>query len=174
MNMSKEKVCGVKLKGEKQEECSVAILGEELETFSTKDDSEIVERISEEQPSVVAFTNPLTKPKDKDFRDDEQELVEDGHSFLPPSMFDNQLIERTVYIKKAIQQNYRPQVIETRPKVSSDILNIENDRDLELLGIKTEDIETMEEFESVVAAITARKYLKNSCKDKGFIVPVQE
>ena len=169
--MESEKVCGIRLTGDKDRECSVAVLGEELETFSTEDDREIVERVSEERPAVVAFTNPHTRRTEKGFREDEEELVDEGYSFLPPSMFENDLLERTEFIKKSIQQNYRPEFIETRPEVSSEILGIENDRDLEMLDMDTGEIESVGEFEAVMAALTARMYTENDYEDKGFIVP---
>lgn len=169
--MKSEKVTGIKLTPEKQVPCSVAILEEKLETFSTTEDQEIIENIAKEQPSVVAFTNPHIRREEKGFREDEEELVDKGHSFLPPSMFDNNLIERTVFIKKSIQQQYQPKFIETRPEVSSDILGIEDDRDLEMLGIDTESIESMGEFEAVIAALTARMYTENDYENKGFIIP---
>ncbi len=174
LGMSVEKVCGIKLTGSKEEECSVAVLGEELKTLSTKDDSEIIELVVEEMPSVVAFTNPFTKRNDKGFREKEKKLVDDGHSFLPPSMFDGNLIERTFYIKKVLENRYGPQFIETRPKITSEVLGIEEDRDLDLLGIESSGIKNMKEFEAVLAAYTARKFLENDYVDRGFIFPKED
>ncbi|MDY6770431.1 MAG: hypothetical protein SV186_00570 [Candidatus Nanohaloarchaea archaeon] len=171
--MSEETFCGIVLSGSKDEPCSIAFLSEELETFSETDDERILELISERRPSVVAFTvPPVGADVDEGFREDEQEMVEEGHSFLPPEMRDNDEMERALFLKNSLQrEGFLHDVIECRPMITAEILDIEGDDDLEELGVPTGEIMSMKEFEAVLAAVTAKFYANDSFEEKDFIVP---
>ncbi len=173
--MSSEKVCGIKVSGKKDGECCVAFLYDNsLTVFSSSDDKFIVDKIVDERPSVIVFTNPAEVPKEEGFRESEEDLVEEGYSFLPRDMFGRGVIERSVFLANSVKQKYQPEVISCRPRISSEALDVSDDSDLKDLGLKVEKVESMEEFEAVVAALTGEKYLDNSFVNKGFIIPKKE
>jgi len=171
--MAEDVFCGLVLSGDRQTPCGVAFLGEGLETFTETDDERILEFIEDRRPTVVAFTVPTDGSNVQEgFREDEQEMVEEGHSFLPPSMHDKAELERALFLRNSLQRlGFLHDVIECRPMISAEVLGVEGDQELEDLGVPTEDIRTMREFEAVLAAVTAKFYANDQYEEKDFIVP---
>ncbi|MDY6777789.1 MAG: hypothetical protein SVU32_03925 [Candidatus Nanohaloarchaea archaeon] len=170
--MADETFCGIVLSGDEDQRCGLAFLSDRVETFSETDDDRILELIEERRPAVIAFTAPLNEPGIEGFREDEEELVDEGYRFLPPDLRDRDEMERTQFMMNAIKRlGFMPEVIECRPKITADILDIEGDDDLEEFGVETGAIHNMTEFEAVLAAITAKFYENDQFRDKGVIVP---
>jgi predicted nuclease with RNAse H fold len=109
---------------------------------------------------------------DEGFREGEEDMVEEGHAFLPAEMHDNDEMERALFLKNSLQRSgFMHEVIECRPMVSAEVLGIQGDDELGDLGVPTEGIRNMREFEAVVAAVTAKFYANDRFEEKGFIVP---
>ncbi|MDY6789098.1 MAG: hypothetical protein SVV03_03995 [Candidatus Nanohaloarchaea archaeon] len=174
--MSEDVFCGLVMQKEKGIPCGVAFISDELECFSEKEDKRILEMVADRKPEVVAFTTPLKADhKLKGFSDEEEELVDEGYSFLPRDMHDQAEMERTEFMKNSLKRHApESEIIECRPMVTAEILGIEGDPDLEDLGMNTENIHSTTEFEAVLAAITAKYYANNMYRDKGFVVPKEE
>lgn len=171
--MTDEVYCGLALFGDKETPCGIAFLSDSVDTFSETDDEEILELVEEHRPAIIAFSTPLRGPvKEKGFNEDEEELVDEGHSFLPRSMMDKKELERAVFLKNSIKRlGITPDFIECRPLVTSDVLDVNGDEDLEDLGVTTGAIHNTQEFDAVLAAITAKFYANDQYEEKGFIVP---
>lgn len=163
---------GIILSGDSDTPCSLAFLSDTVDTYTVKDDERIVELIKEHSPRFLAFSNPLHGPDvDDGFRDDEEELVDDGYSFRPPAMHDNDKLERTVFLKNTLKKTVMPEMIECRPRITAEVLDIEEDEDLADFGLIVDAIRSMREFEAVLAAITAQFYAQDQYEEQGFIVP---
>ncbi len=171
--MADDTFCGIVLSGDAGTRCAVAFLSDELETFTEKDDQRLLELIEERKPVVVAFTVPMEGSNVQEgFRDGEQDMVDDGHAFLPVEMRDNDEMERALFLKNSLQRSgFMHEVIECRPMISAEVLGVQGDDELEDLGVPTDDIHNMTEFEAVMAAVTAKFYANDRYEEKGFIVP---
>jgi len=171
--MVNDTFCGLVLSGDAETRCAVAFLSDELETFTEKDDQRLLELIEERTPMVVAFTVPPEGSNVQEgFRENEKDMVEEGHRFLPPEMRDNDEMERALFLKNSLQRSgFMHEVIECRPTISAEVLDIQSDDELEDLGVPTEGIHNMTEFEAVLAAVTAKFYANDRYEEKGFIVP---
>lgn len=175
--MSETVYCGIKVSGERERPCGIAFLGEELETFSETDDERILELLDERQPSIIAFSVPIqgSGRTPDGFTEQEQELVDEGHSFLPRDHKDNQEMERALFLKNSIKRlGFMPEMMECRPRVTADELGIHTDAELEDHGIPAEEISSTWEFDAVLAALTAKLYDNEHFEEKGFIVPRME
>lgn len=174
--MSGETFCGLVMQKSKDIECGVAFLSDKVECFSEKDDKNILKLIKERDPDVVAFNTPLkAKKTDKEFREGEEDLIEEGFSFLPREMHDRNKLERTEFMKNTLKREVpQAEIIECRPMITAEVLGIEGDDELEDLGLETEDIHSTTEFEALLAAITAKYYANEMYRDKGFVLPKEE
>lgn len=165
--------CGIILTGDTEEDCSVAFIDEGVtETFSCSTNDEIVELIEEKKPEVVALNAPPEREEGKEFRGGDRDLIDEGHAILPQGMRDNAVLERADHLARMIEASgVGTVIIETNARVSSDILGLEGDEDLEGLGVDTACIETVWEYDAVVLAVVARLYSNNRCVDHGIVVP---
>lgn len=175
--MSETVYCGIKVSGEREQPCGIAFLGEELETFSETDDERILELLDERRPKIIAFSVPIqgSGRTPKGFTEAEQELVDEGHSFLPRDHKDSKELERALFLKNSIKRlGFMPEMMECRPRVTADELEIHTDAELEEHGIPADGIESTWEFDAVLAALTAKLYDNEHFEEKGFIVPRME
>ncbi len=165
--------CGLVMQKSKDIDCGVTFLSDKVECFSEKEDESIVELIKERKPDVVAFNAPLNVSKTGEgFKKGEKDLIEEGFSFLPRSMHDSDKLERTEFMKDILKRKVpQAEIIECRPMITAEVLDIEGDKDLEELGIDTDEIHNTKEFEALLAALTAKYYANEMYRDKGFIVP---
>jgi len=173
--MSEETFCGIKVSGERETPCGLAFLSDDVETFSETDDEQILKLIEERQPKIIAFSTSMQRSRPGEgFSEDEDELVDEGHSFLPRGMVDKDEIERAIFLRDSIKRlSFIPEMIECRPAVTMEALDIEGDADLEDFGIETSSIHNTQEFDAVLAAVTAKFYANDRFKEKGFVVPEQ-
>lgn len=170
--MSDDVYAGVILSGDPETPCALAFLGDAVETYSVTDDEKIVEVIEDHEPRFLAFGHPMQGPDvDEGFREGEEELVDDGYSFRPQEMHDADKLERTVFLRNSLKRTVMPEMIECRPRITANILDIEDDGDLKDFGLTVKKIHSMQEFEAVLAAITAQFYAQDQYEDQGFIVP---
>lgn len=174
--MSDDTFCGLVMQKSKDIDCGVAFLSDKVECFSETEDRDILELIKERKPDIIAFNTPLKASKtDQKFREGEQDLIDEGFSFLPRSMHNKHKLERTEFMKNTLKREVpQAEIIECRPMITAEVLDVEGDEDLENLGIETEEIHSTIEFEALLAAITAKYYANEMYRDKGFILPEQE
>jgi len=166
--------CGIKVSGERERPCGIAFLGDELETFSETDDERILELLEERKPNIIAFSVPIqgAGPTPEGFTEQEQELVDEGHTFLPRGQTDTREMERALFLKNSIKRlGFMPEMLECRPRVTADELGIHTDDELEDHGIPSEDISSTWEFDAVLAALTAKLYDNELYEEKEFIIP---
>ncbi|MCJ7450320.1 MAG: hypothetical protein MUP58_01115 [Candidatus Nanohaloarchaeota archaeon QJJ-9] len=171
--MTDEVFCGLVITGEKEKPCGVAFLNDDLESFSVTEDEEILTLMDKHKPDVIAFNVPLTGPgKTEGFREDEEDLVDEGYSFLPPAVHDDMKLERAVFLKNSIKRmEFMPELVECRPELTSEILKVKSDAELEDRGFDPSPVSNVREFNAVLAAITAKLYSNDGCVDKGVLVP---
>lgn len=172
--MSDTVYCGIKVSGEREQPCGVAFLGDDLETFSETDDERILELLEDRRPTIVAFSAPIQGGgrKPEGFTDDEQDLVDEGHTFLPREQHNTDEMERTLFLKNSIKRlGFMPEMLECRPRVTAQRLEAHDDAALEAYGIPTDGIRSTWEFDAVLAALTAKLYDNQMFAEKGFIVP---
>jgi len=65
----------------------------------------------------------------------------------------------------------RPEVIRFEPQITADELAIHDDSALGSYGVDSSKIESAEQFDAMLGAITARFYEQNQVKDLGVIIP---
>ncbi|MFB6265693.1 MAG: hypothetical protein ABEI07_01265 [Candidatus Nanohaloarchaea archaeon] len=171
--------CGIVLSGDLSEDSQVAFLEKDsLETFSVSTNDEIVELLEGRRPEVTALNAPPEKVgrgKTGQFREGEQDLVEEGHSILPQGMRDSAVLERAEHLSRSIEAaGVGTTIIESVPRLAASILDLSGDEDLERLGVSTGEIENVGEYDAVVLAVVAALYADNRCEDHGIVVPEGE
>ncbi|MFB6208096.1 MAG: hypothetical protein ABEJ69_01990 [Candidatus Nanohaloarchaea archaeon] len=163
---------GIILSSEPEKDCSVAFLGDELETFSVKTNEEIVELVMERKPDVVAV-DAGGEEAPEEFTENEEALKDEGYVFTPHS-HQNEKRKRLEALKNQLFKEMgaeQPEFIRFDPQISSEELAIHGDSGLESLSVDTSDIESAEEFDAVLGAVTARFYTQNNVRDMGIIIP---
>ncbi|MFQ3275668.1 MAG: hypothetical protein ACI9SF_000822, partial [Candidatus Nanohaloarchaea archaeon] len=143
----------------------------QVETCSIKDTGEIVDKIVERKPEVLA-ADCGTELSGKDLTQDEEELKEEGYSFTP-SANEKKKVERLRAIDRSLKHHMDnpPEIIRFDPFISSQELALDGDKSIESLGIETSGIESSREFDAVVGAITAQFYSQNQYSESGVVIP---
>lgn len=165
-------ISGLILTDNEEEESHLAFLDDEgVETCSMKDTGEIVEKVKEEKPEILA-ANCGTELSRKELTEKEQELKEEGHVFTPSSN-EKKKVERMRAIERSLQHHMDrpPEIIRFDPRISSEELALHGDEGLESYGLDTSGIESSRQLDAVVGAVTARFYSENQFEDLGVIVP---
>lgn len=165
-------IAGLILTATEQEESHLAFLGDEgVETFSIKDTGEVVDKIQEKEPEVLA-ANCGTELGSQELTKKEKKLKEEGYSFTPSSV-DEKKVERMRAIDRSLKHYMEkpPEIIRFDPRISSEELALHSDEALESYGIDPSDIDSSRQFDAVVGAVTARFYSENQFEDLGVIVP---
>lgn len=165
-------IAGLILKDKPGADCGLAFLEEELETYSVESNEEIIELLDEHKPEVVAV-NASDKTSIKEFNKKEKELREEGHIFTPIS-HESELVKRFEALKAGCQQSLgpdMPEFVRFEPRITADELAIHNDDGLASFGLETENINSSDEFDAVLGAVTARFYQQGQFEDLGVVVP---
>lgn len=165
-------IAGLILTDTEEEESHLAFLDNEgIETYSMKDTGEIVDRLVEKQPEIIA-ADCGTELSGQELTQQEQELKEEGYSFTPSSV-EKKKVERMRAIERSVQHHAEkpPEIIRFDPRISSEELDLHGDNSLESFGIDPSNINSSKQFDAAVGAVTARFYAENQFEDLGVIVP---
>ncbi len=164
-------IAGLILTSDGEKKCNIAFLGDKTETFSVKTNSEIVEKIEEFQPEIVAV-NVSSEQSREEFTKGEKDLIESGYSFTPSSS-ETKKVKRLQSLKAEIEHKTEdlPDFIRFEPHITSEELALDSDKSLESIGVSADNIGSAKEFDAVVGAVTARFYQQNQYRDLGVIVP---
>lgn len=165
-------IAGLILTGTEKEESHLAFLDEEgLETYSIKDTEELVDKIKEMEPEVLA-ADVGTELSGKRLTEGEENLKEEGYSFTPSSQ-EKKKVERMKAIERSLKHfaDRPPELIRFDPRISAEELALHGDNALESYGIEPSGIESTRQFDAAVGAVTARFYSENQFEDLGVIVP---
>jgi predicted nuclease with RNAse H fold len=163
-------IAGLILTDDIEKESSLAFLDEELGCYKLSTNEEIVEKISEKKPEVLAV-NVGTKQAQKEFTEEEEELREEGHIFTPNS-HQKRKVERMQSLERHLNHEMggEIEIIRFEPQITARELAIDSEKDLASIGVVGE-ISGAEEFDAVLGAVTARFYSQGQFSDLGVIVP---
>lgn len=165
-------IAGLVLKPTVEEKSQLAFLGDSLECVEAETNTDIVDKIIERRPEIVA-ADVGSEEGPRELTDKEQELKDEGYSFTPSSHD----VKRTRRLEALEAQLFKemgaeaPEIIRFDPKITSDELALHSDRSLESIGVEADGIESAQQFDAVLGAVTARFYQQNQFKDLGVIVP---
>ena len=172
------KVIGVDLAGVETRPTGFCILDKKLnaETFVVYTDKEIIQRISEIKPEIIAIDAPLALPKGRKslkernnihLRECDRQLLKMGIKFFPITLGPmRKLTERGIKLRKFLEKRFK--VIETYPGAAQDILKIPRKqkgieklkKGLMKLGIKgIENSISNDELDAVTCALVGKLYL---------------
>ncbi len=166
-------IAGLVLKETVEGESQLAFLGEDetiVKQVSTNE--EIIELVKQKHPTVLAC-DVGTEQGMKDRTKQEKELEDEGYIFTPSS-HEPKRVKRMEAIKAQLFEQMgadRPQIIRFDAHITADELAIHEDDALESYGVDTSDIDSAEQFDAMLGAVTARFYEQNQVKDLGVIVP---
>jgi predicted nuclease with RNAse H fold len=163
-------IAGLILADSLEEDCSLAFLDEKLETFQVETNDEIVELIEEKEPEVLAVDVGTEQGKEE-FTKQEKELKEEGYIFTPNS-HQTRKVERMQSLERHLNHAMggRIQIIRFEPQITARELAIDSEQDLKSIGVEG-DIGSVEEFDAVLGAVTARFYSQGQFEDLGVVVP---
>ncbi|MFB6292211.1 MAG: hypothetical protein ABEI58_02345 [Candidatus Nanohaloarchaea archaeon] len=166
-------IAGLVLKEDVEEESQIAFLGDDESSVQTAGtNQEIIKMVQKKQPVVLACDVGAEQGM-KDRTKQEEELEDEGYIFTPAS-HEPKRVRRMEALKAQLFELMgadRPQIIRFDPQITADELAIHEDDALESYGIDTSDIDSAEQFDAMLGAVTARFYEQNQVKDLGVIVP---
>lgn len=164
-------ISGVILSDNEQLESEISFLGDELKVFSLETNQEIVEKIKELEPEIVAV-NSASEVTRTELSEQEEELKEEGYNFTP-SRTESKKIKRLQALKAVLNRDMMdsPEFIRFDPQITADKLALDGDKALRAFGIDSSDIDSARQFDAVLGSITARFYQQNQFQDLGVIVP---
>lgn len=164
-------IAGLILSDNEQLNSELAFVGDEVETFSVEDNQEIVEKIKEFEPEIVAV-NSASEVTREEFSEQEEELKEEGYNFTP-STTESKKVKRLQALKAVLNRDMEEpiQFIRFDPHITAEELAIDSERAFESYGINASDLESARQFDAVLGAVTARFYQQQQFKDLGVIVP---
>jgi hypothetical protein len=165
-------IAGLVLQENVEQDSIIAFLGDELEIETVSTNEEIAELIQEKKPEVIA-ANIGTNSSPHELNQDEEELKEEGYAFTPTS-HETQRSRRMEALNAQLFELMgaeSPEAIRFNPHITAEELAIHGDEGIESLGVETDDIESAEQFDAALGAITARFYQQNQYEDMGVIIP---
>ena len=164
----KVKVMGIDLAGLEKNITGICVLvlNHELELYSVRGNEEIIKRIEEEEPAVVAIDAPLSF-YGKPFRDCDLEMRK--YCSILPLTFKGmrQLTERGMKLAKIVKEK-DVEVIEVYPHATKIALH-EKEGDEELLRelVERAQIKNEHEYDAILCAITAKFYYEGKYRAFG-------
>lgn len=164
-------IAGLLLSDNKGKDCHLAFLGESCETFSVETNNEILEKLAEFQPEVLAVDSGSKQNMDR-LTESEQELKDEGYSFTPTS-HEIKKVKRLQSLEAGITREVGEPVETIRfdPQITSGELAVEDDSGLNSMGVDASCIENAKQFDAVLGAVTARFYQQDQYRDLGIIIP---
>jgi len=158
------KVVGIDLAGKEENPTGFCVLGEGgAETEILRSDEEIVDRIEEVGPNLIAVDAPLDFPEKGMYRKSDLELKRKGFDALSPNFPGMKMLVKRArdLLNKVDGLDLDPEIIEVFPEATE-----------ETLGLKPSEDADEDEFDALLCAITGEKYLKGECKNLyGVVVP---
>ncbi len=170
------------------------LAGMKAETSLLYGNEEILQKVDEIKPQLVAIDAPLSLPPGRKtiedrsgahFRESDRQLLRQGIKFFPITLGPmRKLTERGIYLKKALEyRNFR--AIEVYPGGAQDLLGIPRKQkglvrlksELEKLGIAGLQEElTNHELDAVTCALVGRLFLEGKSitygpKEDGIVMP---
>ena len=178
---------GIDLAGLSKNPTGLALLkGNAVKTSLIYTDSEILENITRNVPSLIAIDAPLSLPKRGEaFRKADREMVKKGYRVFPPTLpAMKKLTLRAIRLNRLIEENAYKTIevhpTSTRKALQMPLKNWETIQEiLKTLGLKGE-LETRplatHEIDAITAALTATLHLKKQTEligdeENGIIVP---
>ena len=164
-------IAGLILSKTEELNSELAFLGDELETFSLEKNPEMVEKIKEFEPEIIAVDSANESPREE-YSEDEEELREEGYSFTP-SNTESKKIKRLQALKAVLKRDMEepPKFIRFDQHITAEELAIDGDKALKSYGIDPSEIDSARQFDAVLGAVTARFYQQDQYRDLGVIVP---
>ena len=165
-------LCGIILGETEKEESSVSFLSDEIESFIVDSNEEIVELIKERKPSIVAVNTGLEERRR--LSDEEEELQEEGFIFTP-AKDDVKRVRRFQALKAHIAHELTgdeiPEYIRFDPIITGRELAVDSDKALSSYCIDPSDIDSSNEFDATLGAVTGRFFQENQVRDLSVSVP---
>jgi predicted nuclease with RNAse H fold len=150
-----------------EDECSLAIIDEGLEVKKIEENQDIVEELGD---SGVLAVNAAIE-SGKDLEQQEEELEDEGYSFVPASMNET-LNRRARHLKQLLKEKGKAfEIIRYDPMITSRELAINGDQGLESLGIDPSEIDGSQDFDAVLGVVTSRFYDQDQFEDYGIVIP---
>jgi len=164
-------IAGIVLSENEQLDSTMALLGDELKVYSLETNQDIVEKIKELEPEIVAV-NSAGKVTREELSEEEEDLKEEGYSFTP-SRTESKKVKRLQALKAVITRTTleSPEFIRFDPHITAEELAIDGDKALDAYGLEPSDINSARQFDAVLGAITARFYQQDQYQDLGVVVP---
>lgn len=165
-------LCGIILGETEKEESSVSFLSDEIESFTVDSNEEIVELVKERKPSIIAVNTGLEERRR--LSDEEEELQEEGFIFTP-AKDDVKRVRRFQALKAHIAHELPgdeiPEYIRFDPIITGRELAVDSDKALSSYGIDPSDIDSSNEFDATLGAVTGRFFQENQVRDLSVSVP---
>jgi len=166
-------LCGVVLSETEDEDSSVAFLSDDVESFTVSSNEEIVELVKDRKPSIIAVNTGLEERRR--LSDEEEELQEEGFIFTP-AKDDVKRVRRFQALKAHIAHELTgdeiPEYIRFDPVITGKELAADSDSALGGYGVDPSDIDSSNEFDAALGAVTARFFQENQVRDLSVSVPV--
>lgn len=164
-------ISGLILTNTEEKDSRLAFLSDETQTFSLKTNKEIIEKIKEFEPDVLAANVGVDQSR-KDLTKDEEDLIEEGYSFTPSSA-EPKKVKRLQALQAVLARDMEtpPDLIRFDPFITSKELALDGDKALSSIGIDSKSVDSSKEFDALLGAITARFYQQNQFEDYGVVVP---
>jgi|GEM_PF-468552 hypothetical protein len=164
-------LCGISF-GESGEDAAVAFISDETESFSVESNKEILDLIKDRKPQIIAVDTGLKERGS--LSEGEEKLQEEGFIFTPAED-DTRTVRRFLSLKGSISQTIPgdeiPEYIRFNPVITGRELAIDSDEGLEGYGINSSNIESAQEFDAVLGAVTARFYQQGQIREMAVSVP---
>lgn len=164
-------IAGIVLSDNEQLDSTMALLGDELKVYSLETNQEIVEKIKDLEPEIVAV-NSAGEITREELSEEEEDLKEEGYSFTP-SRTESKKVKRLQALKAVVNRTMldSPEFIRFDPHITAEELAIDGDKALDAYGLEPSDINSARQFDAVLGAITARFYQQEQYQDLGVVVP---
>ncbi len=165
-------IAGLILSDSKDKHSRISFLGDETHTYTVDSNEEIIEKMSEHQPEVLAVDVDDSEGPEE-MTGDEQDAQDEGYSFTP-NAHQSMKQKRFRALKEQLFRDMgaeQPDLIRFDPHITARELALDSDEALESLGVDTDEIEHSGEFDSVLGAVTARFFQQGSFTDLGIVIP---
>ncbi|WP_414837001.1 hypothetical protein [Candidatus Nanohalococcus occultus] len=165
-------IAGIILKDNIEEKSVIAFLDEEIECFEVSTNDELVEKLDEKKPGVVAVDAPM-EVGPTELNEGEKELKEEGHIFTPSGQQKTTARRLEALQDQAfnVMGGNTPDFIRFDPHITAEELALDTDEALKSIGVEASNIRGAEQFDAVLGAITARFYEQNQFEEMGVVVP---
>lgn len=172
------KVVGIDLAGLPKNKTGFCRLREKnTEVKTLKKDEEIIKEVKKADPQIVGIDGPLSKPSEGNSRKCDKELKEYGT--LPPLMSRGmrKLTERAIELSKELEKKGY-ETHEVSVPTTAEKLGIKREKGkeeriqkelikMDLKGTIGRRMLTMDELDSIIAALTVKLYLKGKTEEIG-------